>query len=138
MIAIDNAPLVSNTSGIGIPPVDLSLFVPAATWAYNSGAKTVTVTDASTITSPDTFDKGNVSVSDRNGGTVFGNITTATGTTGALDVSSLDLTGPLTIQVTLSSSLGVQASGQANWVNATNDAGSIGFWAVTASTDLGA
>lgn len=138
MIAIDNSALISNTSGLGIPPVDLSLFTAAATWAYNSGAGTITVTSTATATAPDTFEKANVAISDNQGTTVYGVITTVAGNTGAVDVSSLNTSGPMTIQVTMASTLGVQASGQSDYVSAGNASGSIGYWAYTASTNTGA
>lgn len=134
MIAINNSALISYVSGIGVFPINMTLFTPGATWAYNSGAKTVTVTDAAVIVGPDTFSKANVSITDNNGASVVGVIVAAAGNTGALDVSGLNLAGPLTIQVTEASTKGVQGSGQSNWVNATNNAGSIGYWEVTAST----
>lgn len=134
MIAIDNTKLISYTTGIGIPPVNLTLFIPAVTWSYNAGAKTLTTTDAATITGPDTFSKCNVAISDNQGLTVYGAITTATGNTGAVDVSSLNLAGPLTVKVTESSTKGVQCTGQSDFINAGNATGSIGFWEVTAST----
>ena len=100
MIAIDNANLISPTAGIGIPPVNIALVVPSVTWAYDSGAKTVTVTGAGTYTAPDSWKSTNVEIVDNQGGTVYGHLPTYHGNTGALDVSGLALAGPLTIKVT--------------------------------------
>lgn len=133
MIAIDNSALTSNTAGLGIPPVNLTLFVPNVTWAY-SGTN-ITVTDAATITGPDTFSKANIAISDNQGKTVYGVITTATGNSGAISVSTLNVAGPLTIQVTEASTLGVQCSGQSSYVTAGTATGTIGNWEVTASTN---
>lgn len=134
MITIDNSALISNTAGIGIPPVNLTLFVAAATWSYNTGAKTITVTDAAVITGPDTFSKANVAISDNEGITVYGAISAAAGNTGAISVAALNLAGPLTIKVTEASTLGVQATGQVDYVGVTNTSGSVGYWETTAST----
>lgn len=128
MTAIDGSNLNNYTNGIGIPPVNPLLFLPGATWSYNSGAKTLTTTDATTITSPDTFAKANVSITDRQGKLVAGVITSAAGNTGALSVAGLDLTGPLTVQVTTVSTLGVQNSGIVEFINSSNTSGSIGSW----------
>lgn len=133
MIAIDNSALISNTTGIGIPPVNLTLFVPGATWAY-SGTN-ITVTDAAVITSPDTFSKANIAISDNQGKTVYGVISSAAGNTGAISVSTLNYSGPLTIQVTEASTLGVQGSGQSSFVTAGTASGTVGYWEVTASTN---
>jgi hypothetical protein len=134
MIAINNAALISPSSGIGIPPVDETLFVPAATFSYNAGAKTLTVTDATTITSPDTFSKGNVQIVDNQGGTVYGHISAAAGNTGALSVAGLVLSGPLTLVVTLVSTKGVQCTGTVNYINASNASGSVGDWEINYTT----
>lgn len=133
MIAINNAALNSNTAGIGIPPVNLTLFVPGVTWAY-SGTN-ITVTDAATITSPDTFAKANITITDNQGVSVYGVITTATGNSGAISVAGINYSGPLTIQVTESSTLGVQCSGQSSCVTTATATGTIGYWEVTASTN---
>ena len=133
MIAIDNSALISNTTGIGIPPVNLALFVPAATFVYSTG--NITVTDATAITSPDTFAHGNVQIIDNEGTTLYGNITTGGGNTGAISVSSLNTAGPLTIKVTLASTLGVQCTGEVDYVLTTTTSGSVGYWEITASTN---
>lgn len=134
MIAIDNSALIDPTTGIGNPPVNLALLVQVMTFSYNSGAKTVTITDGSTVTSPDTYANCNVTINDNQGGTIYGHIAAVSGNTGALDVSSLALSGPLTIKVTLTTTKGIQADGEANWVNASNNAGSIGNWQIDYTT----
>jgi len=132
MISIDNSALISNTTGIGIPPVNLTLFVAGATWTYSGG--NITVTDTSVITGPDTFSKMNITITDNEGVSVFGHISAAAGNTGALSVSTLNAAGPLTIQVTAASTLGVQASGQSSYVTIASTSGTIGYWETTAST----
>lgn len=137
MIAIDNAQLIDPSTGIGIPPVNEALFVPGASFAYDSGAETLTVTDTSVATGPDAYKSSNVTVNDNQGGTAFGNIAASGGNTGAIDVSRLDLTGPLVVKITQVSELGVQATGEAGWINASNDAGNVGSWEIDYSTNVG-
>ena len=134
MKAIDNSALINPTTGIGTNPVNLALVAPSATWVYDPAGKTVTVTGASTITGPDTFKNMNVEVVDNQGKTVYGAVTTRTGNTGALDVSGLALTGPLTIKVTQVSTLGVISDGESNYVNASNASGAIGYWLANYTT----
>lgn len=109
MIAISNAGLAN----LGKPPVDTSL----ATWVFTSvadyTAKTVTVTSATTVTSPETYKHANIVITDEDGNSVYGAITTRTGNTGALDVSGLKQTGNLKMKVTAISSLGIIAAGLA-------------------------
>ncbi len=137
MIAIDNSALISETDGLGISPVDIALLAQGASFAYDPMAKTMTVTDTSVVTSPDTFSNANVEVSDTEGGTVIGNINASGGDTGALDVSSLALETPLTVKICITTTKGVQADGEANWINGTNDAGDIGYWVKNFSTNVG-
>lgn len=133
MIAMDNSALIDPTTGIGMPPENIALLVPGATFAYNSGAKTMTVTGAATLTAPDTFKNANVQVSDAQGGTVKGSFATATGNTGALDISGLDLTTSLTVKCFMVTNKGVQATGEATYINVTNNAGSLGAWQINSN-----
>lgn len=107
MIAISN----SGLANLGKPPVDISLMTPVFTSVADYGAKTVTVTSATTVTSPETFKHANVVITDNQGYSVYGQITTRTGNTGALDVSGLVQTGDLKIKVVCVSTLGIIAVG---------------------------
>ena len=138
MIAIDNEELIDPSTGIGMPPVNIELLAEGASFAFNSGASTLKVTDTSVVTMPDTFKNANVSVNDKQGGTVIGNIAASGGDTGDMDVSGLDLTGPLTLKITITTTKGVQADGEAPWVNASNHAGDFGNWLKNFSTNVGA
>lgn len=133
MTAINGAPLTSLTSGIGIPQPNLALFIPGATWTFSGG--NVTVTDTTTITSPDTFAKSNVIVSDQHGNSAVGHISAAAGNTGSISVSGLVATDYFTIQVTTVSTLGVECSGISTFVNTSTTSGTIGHWEVD-GTDL--
>jgi hypothetical protein len=126
MIAISNANLISPTTGIGIPQPNLALFVPGATWTFSGG--NITVTDTTTITSPDTFDKSNVSISDQHGNSVIGHISAAAGNTGAISVSTLTASDWFSIQITTVSTLGVQCSGVSDYVTVATTSGTIGHW----------
>lgn len=126
MTAIDGSNLISNTTGIGIPQPNLALFIPGATWTFSGG--NITVTDATTITAPDTFAKSNVIISDQHGKSVLGHISAAAGNTGAISVSTLTASDYFTIQVTTVSTLGVTCSGISTFVNASTASGTIGHW----------
>lgn len=128
MTAIDNSGLISNTTGIGIPQPNLALFVPGATWTFST---TITVTDTTTITAPDTFAKSNVIISDQHGNSAYGHISAAAGNTGAIVVTGLRATDYWTIQVTTVSTLGVECTGKSEYVNVSTTSGTIGFWEVT-------
>lgn len=119
--AIDNSNLVNYCNDCGI-----SGFTPAVTYVYDAGAKTVVVTDGSTIPAGDTLKKVHVRVLDDFGGEVRDAIT-ATGAGGAktLDVSSLDASKGLKIMATVLTTNLIAADGNAINIGA---AGAIGNW----------
>lgn len=131
MIAISN----SGLANLGLPPVDLSLMTPVFTWAADYNAKTVTVTSATTVTSPETFKHANIRITDDEGESVYGEITTRTGNTGALDVSGLKQTGLLHIEVFCLSTLGIIAVGvgDASSVATTGTVGDYSTYFTTAA-----
>jgi len=126
MNAIDNSALLN----IDKPLVDTTGFAPAMTFAYNAGAKTVTVTDASAFGAGDSFSRINVKIHDEVGNTVLGTISAAAGNTGALDVSGMDLTTDLAITATMNTTKGCMTAGSVRGVNATKTSGSLGKWTV--------
>lgn len=126
MKAIDNSALLN----INTPPVVTAGFVPALTYAYNSGAKTITVTDASAFPAGDGLKMINVKIHDQSGNTLYGSIAAAAGNTGAIDVSTMTLSKDLTITATVATNKGCLSDGVANRINATNNAGSLGSFTV--------
>lgn len=104
--------LYNNLANIGIPPVDITLMVPVFTSVADYGAKTVTVTSASTVSGTETFKHANIIITDNQGKSVYGAITTISGNTGAISVSGLQQTGDLIIKVVAVSTLGIIAVGR--------------------------
>jgi hypothetical protein len=74
--------------------------VGAATYSYSSEDNTITVTDASTIASPDSFGIMHVDVYDRFGNKVYGKIESAEGNV-AIDVSDLNASEGFAVSITL-------------------------------------
>lgn len=128
MIAIDNSALISPTTGIGVPQPNPALFIAGATWTYST---TITVTDTSTITAPDTFAKSNVIISDQSGNSAYGHISAAAGNTGGIVVTGLKSTDYWTIAVTTVSTLGVEYSGVSQFVTVATTSGTIGYWDIS-------
>lgn len=83
MINIDNR----NILNIG-SRCDCIGFTPTATWAYNSGAKTVTVTDATVFSSGDAFKSANVRVYDKFGSEAYAVIYSAAQIAAALTLKN--------------------------------------------------
>lgn len=110
MIAISNAGLAN----IGKPPVDVSLMTPIFTSVADYTAKTVTVTSATTVISPETFKHANIVITDKDGVSVYGAITTILGNSGAISTASLNQAGDLIIKVVCTSTLGIIAVGRVN------------------------
>jgi hypothetical protein len=131
MIAINQSNLVN---AIGKPPVDLSLLVPIFTNVADFGAKTLTCTSTSTVSGADTYKHANVSVYDNHGGEVTGQITSRTGNTGALDISGLVLTDNLTVYVTVTSHLGIVATGSIGGITPGNLTTIVGNYITTFTT----
>ncbi len=119
--AIDNANLVNLNVNLGTTG-----FTPAVSYAYDAGAKTVTVTDGSTIPAGDTLKKVHVKVMDDFGGEVRDTIT-VTGAPGAktINVATLDPSNGLKVMATVLTTKMLAADGSAVRIGA---AGSVGRW----------
>jgi hypothetical protein len=117
--AIDNSNLINYR---GCLPAG---FTPALTYAYNAGAATVTVTDATVLPAGDTLKKIRVRIHDKFGGEVRGSISALLGNTGAISVASLNTSKGLDITVTITTTNMIAADGGAYHIDA---AGSISNW----------
>ncbi len=124
MNAFDVTGLNQNALAGGVP-VNLALITPSVTFVSTWGTHIV-FTDAGTYTSPDSFGKIQVEVSDEHGATQRGVITSATGTcTIATDSSHFNLNDKLIVKVTIISTLGVIVDGAAD-VYAYTTSGALG------------
>jgi hypothetical protein len=83
-----------------------------AKYSYDSNAKTLTVTDESTIPAPDTFKVLHVDVYDRFGGRAYGTINAA-GSNTAIDVSSLNASRGFAVSITVVTNKGIGKDGTA-------------------------
>lgn len=125
MSAIDNSNLINNLCG----GCECTGFVPAVTFSYNSGAGTITVTEASTYAAGDARKIANLRVSDKNGTKVAGSISEADGDDAVtIDVSSLDLSEGYRIDATVVSTAGCISDGHAGRIGMLIAAGAIGSW----------
>ncbi len=88
-------------------------FIAAATFGFVTATKVLTITEASTFPAGDGLKRVNIVVSDKLGNTKVGTITAAAGnTTIDLDAAtSLDLTGPVQVQVTITTNKGLVKDG---------------------------
>ena len=130
MDAFDSSGLNQNQLGGGIP-VNLTGFTPSVTAAITWGGNVV-LTDASTFPSGDSFGKINCSINDQSGGFALGAITAADGTV-TISMAALKQTDPLTIKVTVTSTLGCIADGEIT-VAANSSAGTVGNYSVSFTT----
>lgn len=119
---IDNTNLLNMCRDCGLPG-----FLPKLTYVFDAVAKTVTVTDASTIPAGVALVKVKVKIHDFYGGTKVGSIAVAAGNTGAIDVSGLTLDKQLAINGTVILDNGGIADGGAYGLLA---AGELGHWDV--------
>jgi hypothetical protein len=119
MIAIDNSELKAYCRNCNCANV-----VPALTYAYDAAAKTVTVTSASTIGSPDGLKIIHINVHDQYGNSVYGKIQTISGNV-VISTATLDASKPYSITATLVSNGGCLADGSAKNIGA---AGALGGW----------
>lgn len=119
MIAIDNQELKNYCRNCNCAGFDADL-----SYVFDASAKTVKVTDASTITSPDSLSIIHVLVHDKSGEDVYGKIESAAGNV-TIDVSSLDLSAPLSITATVVTKGGCVSDGSAKNISAS---GSLGHW----------
>ena len=106
MLAIDNSGILNYCCNMG------ASFVGAATFAYNEGADTITVTDASTFTAPAAFAKAHVTVHDRFGGKKTGEIAVALGNV-VVDVSTLNASHGFAVEFMVVSNQGTAKDGTA-------------------------
>lgn len=120
--AISNANLTTYCAG----SCQITGFTPTVTYAYDAGAATVTVTNASTIPAGDTFLKAKVHVYDQFGGEVRGQITVAA-TPLVVDVSTLNRSKSLAVKVTVLTTLHIAADGGAYGLGT---AGTVNNWDV--------
>lgn len=132
MDAFNISGLNANALNGGVP-VNLDLVVPSVTFASTWGTHIV-FTDAGTYTSPDSFGKIQVEVSDEFGNTQVGVITTATGTcTINTSTTEFNLTGKLIVKVTIASTKGVLIDGLASVYSSTTT-GALGSYATSFTT----
>lgn len=104
---------------------DYGAFLPVLNYAYNSGAATVTVTDASTFPAGHALKNINVLIHDKFGGSVSGNIIAAAGNTGAVSVAGLNVTKGLSITAVIITNKGWKADGSIHNIAA---AGTLSYW----------
>ena len=103
-------------------------FVPSATFAYNAGAHTLTVTDASTYPAGDDLGIMHIKVYDEFGGEKSDKITVGAGNK-AVDVSALDALKGLSVKVTVVTDNGLAATGGAYHIGSTAPvSGSMRYW----------
>lgn len=121
MYVIDNTNLLQMCHDCGAVG-----FIPVLTYAYDAGAETVTVTDASTIPAGDGLNKIKLKVHDYYGGTVTGEIAAALGND-VIDVSGLDRSKALALSATIITDGGITADGGAYGLLAGGD---VGHWDV--------
>ena len=95
MNAINNSGLLNPIGVIGT-----GAFAPSGTYAYNSGAATVTVTDTSTYAAGDSLKILHIYITDTDGTVEYKKITAGGGNVVA-DVSELDLSGGFNINCTV-------------------------------------
>jgi hypothetical protein len=125
MNAFDNTNLKTGVCG----GCDCSGFVPSVTFTYNSGAKTITVTDATTYPATDDRKIVNLRVCDKNWKTVDGNIAAADGDDAVtLDVSSLDLSEGFVLNATVLSNGGCISDGHYGRLGMVATAGTLSSW----------
>ncbi len=90
---------ISNSGIININARSCAIgFAPSATYAYDSSAKTVTVTDTSTLPSGDDITIIHIRVTDAFGNVALGSISAAEGND-AVDVSGLDPIDGMSVNV---------------------------------------
>ncbi|MFA6060040.1 MAG: hypothetical protein WC756_17690 [Taibaiella sp.] len=119
MIAIDNSGLVNYCRNC-----NCSNFTPSFTYVFDAAAKTVTVTNASTIAGPDGHKIAHVYVHDKFGKQVYDHIDTVNGNK-VISTATLDASKPFNITVTAVTNGGCTADGSATNISA---AGAIGGW----------
>lgn len=125
MSAIDNSNLKTGLCG----GCECTGFIPAVTFSYNSGAGTITVTEASTYAAGDARKIVNLRVSDKNGDKVVSNISEADGDDAVtIDVSTLDLSEGYRLDATVVTTAGCISDGHAGRIGMLITSGAIGSW----------
>lgn len=109
--------------------VDWAGFVPSLTFAHNFGAKTITITDASTYPGGDSRKIVKVEVRDANAKKVIDSISAAD-VDNAITISTatLDYSDGLTILATVVTTIGRISDGHATGINGGVTAGAVGSW----------
>lgn len=102
-------------------------FAPTATFAYDAGAGTITVTNATTYPAGDSAKQMLVKAIDKDAGQVVGNSTSATGVV-TLDVSGLNNAEGFTVLVTVETTKQCISDGHAKWIGIAITEGSVSFW----------
>ena len=134
MDAFDISGLNQNALGGGVP-VNLALVTPSVTYVNTWGTHIV-FTDAGTYTSPDSFGKIQIEVSDQHGNTQLGVITAAAGTcTIATTSTQFNQNDYLQVKVTVVSTLGVINDGYCN-IYSYSASGALGAYAESFTTSV--
>lgn len=125
MGAIDNTNLKTNLCG----GCDCSSFVPAVSFAYDSNAKTITVTDSTTYGAGVNRKIVNFYIIDKNDKSVVGNIPHDDGDNAVtVNVASLDLSEGFVIKATVVADNGCISDGHFGKIGMIIAAGSLGSW----------
>ena len=124
MIAFDNA-TPGNLESL-CNTCNCAGFAPSATYNFDAAAAEITVVGASTFGAGDAFKNMNVEAYDQAGNSVKGAITAAPGSV-VLNVSTLDLSKPIGIKATVSSTGGCVSDGSVTGLLG-DSAGSLGSW----------
>jgi len=120
---IDNSNLVNMCRDCGAGD-----FLPEVSYAYDATAKTVTVTNTSTMNGTDTLVQTKIKVHDFFGGTVNAVLDDSdVDQIIVVDVSSLDASKPLALNVIVKTTAGIIADGGAYGLQA---AGDVSHWDV--------
>ncbi len=125
MNAFDNTNLKSGVCG----GCDCTGFVPNVTFTYDAGAKTITITDASTYPDTDARKIVNLRVCDKNWKTVDGNIASDDGDGAVtLDLSALNLSEGFVVNATVLSNGGCISDGHWGRIGMIATAGTLENW----------
>lgn len=121
MKAIDNSGILNITNNC-----ECSGFEPAVNYSYDSGADTITVTDASVFPAGDGLKIIHINVTDTHGGDKYAKIEVAAGNV-VIDVSGLNANGGFNIRATVVTNDDCDATLTAYGIaSATADAGAMG------------
>jgi hypothetical protein len=108
---------------------DCTDFVPAVSFTYDAGAKTITFTDASVYGAGNDRKIVHLGIYDKNGEKVLGNISAADGDDAvALSTATLDASGGFKLAATVVTDNGCVSDGHAEAVGIAIIAGDLGYW----------